>query len=193
MKFLKGSVLALVLGSVIVTQTGCFGEFALTRKVYGWNEDVSDNKFVRTLVFYVLCIVPVYEIAGFVDVVVLNLIEFWSGTNPLAMNEGDHEMQLVTVKGVQYRMEATKDTFTTTQLTGAKAGEVRVMKFDRTTRTWKYTDSHVKDVAVMTLLDDKAGHVRIYTTDGPKDLAGEDLAANPMVAAHLDGETWAKR
>lgn len=186
MKILKRSVLALMLGSVVITQTGCFGEFALVKKVYNWNDGVSDNKFVKSLVFWVLNIIPIYGIAGLLDAVIFNLIEFWSGSNPIAMNEGDYEMQLVTVKGEEYKIEATKDTFTTTQLTGEKAGEVRVLKFDRTINTWKYSDSDAKDVAVLKILDQNAEQIRIYTADGPKDFDGSDLAANPLVAGHLE-------
>ncbi|MBS1583124.1 MAG: DUF3332 domain-containing protein [Bacteroidetes bacterium] len=193
MKILKRSALVLMMGSIVVTQSGCFGSFNLTKKIYGFNESASDNKFVRSLLFWGMCIIPVYAVGVFLDTIIFNLIEFWSGSNPIAMNEGDHEMQLVTVKGERYKLEATKDTFTTTQLTGAKAGEVRIMKYDRGTRTWKYSDSAVQDVAVMTFLDDKAGQVRIYTADGSMDVAAADMAADPLVAAHLEGDALASK
>lgn len=63
--------------------TGCFGKFALTRKLYTWNDSL-DNKFVKTMVFYVFFIVPVYEVFSFADFIVVNTIEFWSGSNPVA-------------------------------------------------------------------------------------------------------------
>ena len=63
--------------------TGCFGKFALTRKLYGWN-DSFDNKFVKTVVFWAFTIIPVYEVLGFADFIVLNTIEFWTGSNPVA-------------------------------------------------------------------------------------------------------------
>lgn len=63
--------------------TGCFGKFALTRKFYGWN-DSFDNKFVKTIVLYAFMIIPVYEVVGLADFFVLNLIEFWSGSNPVS-------------------------------------------------------------------------------------------------------------
>lgn len=182
MKIIKRSLFVMAMGSLLMTQTGCFGEFALVRKVYNWNAEVSESKFVRTLMFYVLNIVPVYGVAAMVDVVILNLIEFWSGSNPLAMNEGDYEMQLVTVKGEQYKMEATKDTFTTTQLTGAQAGEVRTMKFDRCDHTWKYTDSKVSDLALMSFIGGDAEHIRVYTQHGSVDLTASDMADASVLA-----------
>lgn len=176
MKLIRKSAFVMALGSLLVAQSGCFGEFALVRKVYNFNQDVSSSKFVQTLLFYVMNIIPVYGIAGFLDVVIFNLIEFWSGSNPLAMNEGDYEMQMVTHKGNQYKIEATKDTFITTQLSGKKAGEVRVMKYDRCDNTWKYTDSHVQDMAVMTFLNGNPDQVRVYTDNGSVDLTSEDMA-----------------
>lgn len=174
MKIIRKTAFVLALGSLTLTQTGCFGEFALVRKVYNWNQDIG-GKFVNTLVFYALNIIPVYGIASLVDFVILNLIEFWSGSNPVSMKEGDYEMQLTTIDGVDYKIEATKDTFTTTQLSGEKAGEVRVMKFDRTNKTWKYTDSEVCDQPVMTFLDDQADAIRVYTEKGAVDLTSEEM------------------
>ena len=174
MKLIRKTAFVLALGSLTITQTGCFGEFALVRKVYNWNSEIG-GKFVNTLVFYVLNIIPVYGVAAFIDVVILNLIEFWSGSNPVSMKEGDYEMQLTTIDGVDYKIEATKDTFTTTQLSGEKAGEVRVMKFDRTSKTWKYTDSEVCDQPVMTFLDDQADAIRVYTEKGAVDLTSEEM------------------
>ena len=187
MKIIQRSMMALAMGSLLITQTGCFGTFALTRNLYNWNDGVSDNKYVKSLVTWLLIIVPVYGVAGFIDFVILNLIEFWTGSNPVSMNEGDYEMQMATIKGEAFKIEATKDTFTTTQLTGAKAGEVRVMKFDRCDNTWKYTDSKVKDVAVMTFVDGDADNIRVYTNNGSVDLTTTDMADASVLATKFAG------
>lgn len=187
MKIIQRSMMALAMGSLLITQTGCFGTFALTRNLYNWNDGVSDNKYVKSLVTWLLIIVPVYGVAGFIDFVILNLIEFWTGSNPVSMNEGDYEMQMATIKGEEFKIEATKDTFTTTQLTGAKAGEVRVMKFDRCDNTWKYTDSKVKDVAVMTFVDGDADNIRVYTNNGSVDLTTTDMADASVLATKFAG------
>lgn len=174
----------MAMSSLVISQTGCFGEFALVRKVYNWNADIG-GKFVNTLVFYVLNIIPVYGIAAFIDVVILNLIEFWSGSNPVSMNEGDYEMQLATIKGVDYKIEATKDTFTTTQLSGEQAGEVRVMKFDRADMTWKYSDSKVCEQPVLGFLDEQGDELRLYTDFGTIDMAAADLKNEQVLMAKL--------
>jgi hypothetical protein len=184
MKKLTKPALFLALGTLLITQTGCFGEFALTRKAYNYHDGITDSKFVKSLLFWI----PggfVYMVTTFVDAVILNLIEFWSGTNPLSMVEGEHEIQLATIKGVDYKIEATKDTFTTTQLSGEQAGEVRVMKFDRSEMTWVYSDSKVCEKPVMGFLDAEGENVRLYTDFGTIDMAATDLQDSDVLMAKL--------
>jgi hypothetical protein len=76
---LKSIVCALLLAG---TLAGCYGSFNLTRKVWKFNGGVGD-KWVNELVFLVLNVVPVYGVAGFVDAVIVNSIEFWTGNNPV--------------------------------------------------------------------------------------------------------------
>ena len=63
--------------------SSCIGSFGLTNKLLSWNSNI-DSKFVNELVFIAFWIVPVYEISALADVLVLNSIEFWSGSNPVA-------------------------------------------------------------------------------------------------------------
>ena len=73
---------ALLLTATIVLSS-CIGSFRLTNNIKDWNEGLG-NKFVNELVFIALHLVPVYEIAMFVDGIVLNSIEFWTGNNLVA-------------------------------------------------------------------------------------------------------------
>ena len=92
---------ALLLSATILL-TSCIGSFGLTNKVLDWNKSVGD-KFVNELVFIALHIVPVYEISIFIDAVVLNSIEFWTGDNLVAepgetkvvKNSAGEEVQIV--------------------------------------------------------------------------------------------------
>lgn len=185
MRRIRKPILYIAAASIMITQSGCFGSFELTKKLYNWNDGVSSQKFVKSLVFWGLCIIPIYEIGVMLDVVIFNLIEFWGGSNPIAMNEGDREVQDLAYGGNTYRVVATKDTFTTTQLTGAAAGAVRVMSFDRATLTWNYSDAKVTNQPVMSFLDDHADRVRVYTTSGYSDLAAADLQSPALVASTL--------
>lgn len=74
-------VCATLSGSVLFSS--CIGSFGLWNSLKDWNQGVS-NKFVNELIFLAFHIVPVYEIAYLADVLVLNSIEFWSGSNPTA-------------------------------------------------------------------------------------------------------------
>jgi hypothetical protein len=58
---------------------GCYGAFPLTHKVYEVNGEITDEKLVHTLVMWAFLIIPVYSVATFVDAIVFNLIEFWTG------------------------------------------------------------------------------------------------------------------
>jgi len=82
--FRRAVVLTMAATAVLGT-SGCFGSFNLTRKLYGFNKDVSKDKFVRELVFLGLNIVPIYGVAGLIDAVVANTVEFWTGENPISM------------------------------------------------------------------------------------------------------------
>lgn len=64
--------------------SGCFGPFYLVRKVYKFNSEVSDNKWIREIVYLVCTYIPIYGIAGLADALIFNAIEFWTGNNPLA-------------------------------------------------------------------------------------------------------------
>jgi hypothetical protein len=81
----KKAVVVLLIATMAFMAIGCYGSFNLTKKVYNWNGSLG-NKWVTELVFLGLNVVPVYGIAGAIDVYILNLIEFWTGKNPMAAN-----------------------------------------------------------------------------------------------------------
>jgi hypothetical protein len=64
----------------------CYGKFSLTNKIYDWNGTIG-NEFVRSGVMLALVIIPVYELSLLGDAVIFNLIEFWTGSNPIAATE----------------------------------------------------------------------------------------------------------
>jgi hypothetical protein len=63
--------------------TGCLGGMAVSGKVMKFNLDVHEDKWVREAVFLALYVIPVYEFAGLADLLVVNSIEFHTGTNPI--------------------------------------------------------------------------------------------------------------
>lgn len=88
MKSRSSRLVAALFASILSLHvSGCFGSFALTRNIYGLNERISDNKFVRWLVFLGFTIIPVYGVGTLVDALIFNTLEFWTGSNPLANAE----------------------------------------------------------------------------------------------------------
>jgi Domain of unknown function (DUF3332). len=79
---LKNVVCVLLVGVMFATSFGCYGSFNLTKQVWRFNGGVGD-KWVNELVFLVMNIVPVYGASVFVDAILFNSIEFWSGKNPI--------------------------------------------------------------------------------------------------------------
>lgn len=80
---------ALLLAATIMFSS-CIGSFQLTNKVFKLNNNIGE-KWVNELVFAACCILPVYEITLFVDAIVLNSIEFWSGKK-LITNNGEKKI-----------------------------------------------------------------------------------------------------
>jgi hypothetical protein len=78
-RFVKGIALALV-ASVGALSAGCFGKFQLTRKLYDINQSI-DEKYVRSAATW-LFVIP-YAVTGLLDFIVFNVIEFWTGENPV--------------------------------------------------------------------------------------------------------------
>lgn len=71
----------LISGSVMLS--GCLGQNALFNTVQDWNASATDEKFVNQGISFAFWILPVYGLTLLADVVILNSVEFWTGTNPV--------------------------------------------------------------------------------------------------------------
>jgi hypothetical protein len=67
------------------TAAGCFGQFRAVHAVYDFNRQASDSAVVRSLLQVALIVVPVYIVAALVDMLVLHVLDFINGTNPVAV------------------------------------------------------------------------------------------------------------
>lgn len=129
---MKKKGLTLLVATTLVSSilfSSCIGSFGLTNKLLDWNRNI-DSKFVNELVFIAFWIVPVYEISALADVLVLNSIEFWSGSNPVA-DAGS----VKTIEGKEgvYTVETKTDGYHI-----QKAGEDKAIDlvFDETDKSW---------------------------------------------------------
>ena len=99
---------ALLLTATLLLSS-CIGSFRLTNNIKDWNEGLGD-KFVNEVVFVALHVVPVYPIALFVDGVVLNSVEFWTGES-LVAEPGETKI-VKNAQGVDVQVTALENGYT---------------------------------------------------------------------------------
>jgi len=116
--------------------SSCLGSFSAFNGLKDWNMDLTDSKFVNNLAFWGLNIVPVYGLFFLGDVIVFNVIEFWSGSNPIAMVEGEMETQIVQHNGTNLEMKATKNRFEIRILDGEREGERLDLVYKPSDKSW---------------------------------------------------------
>lgn len=142
MKAFRTIVLAIVIFSVTLSQTGCIGSFTLTRKVYEWNKTDVKGKWGQQLVFLAFIFLPVYEFTLFVDAIVLNTIEFWTGSNPLAMAPGEIETKMVRNGDDVYRFTVEKNRFTIEKFRENQPVQSNCFIYDENLQAWTMTNGH---------------------------------------------------
>jgi hypothetical protein len=124
---------------------GCYGSFALTKKVYDLNGSIGD-KFINTLVMWVFMILPVYEAAGFIDLVVLNTLEFWTGSNPMVMQDGDQVVKYATSDNKTYRILIEHNKINIKETAGPDAGKAISISYSPETGNWTMNDGKVDKI-----------------------------------------------
>jgi len=151
--YLSVAIVLTLAGSMLTTS--CIGNFALFNKLLAWNKTI-DNKFVNELVFIAFWIVPVYEVAGLADLLVINSIEFWSGNNPVATGkkviEGNDGRYLVECDGKGYTITSEND------------GSVVRLDFEQEDNSWSVSANGGESYKFMTFVDDT--HVNMIAPDG---------------------------
>jgi hypothetical protein len=96
--FRRTTAAVLLASTLGMSSVGCLGQMATSGKVMKFNLGVTENRWGRWVVFLILYIIPVYEIAALIDLIIVNSIEFHTGTNPLtdkpriALREGAEEI-----------------------------------------------------------------------------------------------------
>ena len=136
MKKLSIKVSALLLAGSMM-YTSCIGSFSLFNSYAEWQRNMSGSKFVNAVVGFVLMPI-VGSVCLFVDSVVLNSIEFWSGSNPVASNVGKTQ-QVMGSDGRYYAVKTLKNGYEVT----APTGEVSLFIYDKKTDAWSLTQQGV--------------------------------------------------
>ena len=120
-------VAVLLSGSLLFSS--CVGSLGLFNRLSSWNQSIG-SKFVNELVFLAFNIVPVYGVSYLADALVINSIEFWSGSNPMA-NVGD--VKKVKGENGNYLVKTLENGYSIT-----KEGETTAMElvYDKELNTW---------------------------------------------------------
>ncbi len=154
--------------------TGCMGSWKLTKSLYNWNDGATGNKYLDNGLFWILTVVPIYEITLTVDYIVLNLIEFWTGSNPMAMKAGEKESALVKGKdGKTYEVTVSQYKYEITPIVNGVKGTATEVYFTPMANTWSVAKNG--EVNVIAKVYPNENKAEVYAKDGSVKLV--DLAS----------------
>ena len=125
---MKLTALCAVLGGSLLCSS-CIGSFSAWNRLKDWNMGI--HKAVNEIVFIAFHIIPVYEVAYLADVLVLNSIEFWSGSNPLADVGTDKVIQ---GENGEYLVRTNEDGYTITKM--GETDRPLDLVYNEENRTW---------------------------------------------------------
>ena len=145
MKIKQIKVSALFLAATLLT-TSCVGSFSLFNRVAKWNTHATGSKFLNEIIF--ILISPAYAVCGVADLLVLNTVEFWSGSNPMAQKVGTTQ-EVLGKDGRYYAVTTLSDGYEVK----CPDGETIRFVYDRTTDSW----SQVQDGRSIKVRPDAAG------------------------------------
>ena len=126
MRHLKVAVV--LLAGVLLTNS-CVGSFSLFNKLARWNKSATSERFLNELIF--LIISPAYAVCSVVDVLVLNTIVFWSGSNPVAQRVGK-TVEVQGQDGRYYAVTTLKDGY---EIKNPEGETIRFI-YDKKTNSW---------------------------------------------------------
>jgi hypothetical protein len=156
--------IALLAIFIVIGVFGCYGNMSLTKKVYHFNGSVG-NKFVQSIVNWAFWVCPVYEAAMFMDIVFFNTIEFWTGNNPISMNEGEKVIKYAEGKNGEYKLEISQNKIVVTELAN---NNIMELNYEPATESWFMNSNGTKQ--------------KIGYTDGQQIIllspSGEELSLN---------------
>src|SRR5690554_2027887 len=135
----RRTIALLVCVSLFSINTGCFGSFELFKRIYNWNDSL-DNKWVRTGILWLFNIIPVYPVSAFVDAIVFNLIEFWAGNNPLALDTEIETTKTFTSGNKIYDVTFGNGSIIILETKGPNAGKRVILSLDKKSNSWYLSD-----------------------------------------------------
>ena len=160
-------VTCLLAGSFLFSS--CFvGKYGLWNKYINWQNHMSSSKFLNAIVGFIL--VPIVgTICTLVDVLVLNTIEFWSGSNPVQANIGKTK-QVMGEDGRVYAVTTLKDGYEVK----APNGEMTYFRHNAENDSWSMEQNGISKEIFRFNADGKTiqTHINGQTKDLSMDEAG---------------------
>lgn len=154
---------------LLISVTSCYGPFNLTKKLHKWNGSLGD-KIVNELVFFGMLVVPVYEATLFLDGVIFNSIEFWTGNNPIDMAEGESDTKIVHSGNNDYEITAVMNKFIVKELNSNESAE---FIFEPSEQAWYLLNENGKVKLASLTREGSTDIVNLQLPDG------EVLSFNP--------------
>lgn len=169
------AAVVLLAGSFLCSS--CIGSFSLFNKYEKWQCNMTSNKYVNGIVGLILQPI-VGSVCLFVDAVVLNTIEFWTGSNPMALNK------VQTVKGQDGRYYAVK-TLKDGYEVKAPNGEITLFTHDSKTESWSITQNGVTKEIIRFNAD---GTIQATLQSGEKMTVSNDEAGMMQVREAVNND-----
>lgn len=176
MKKIKITVCAILASMSLMCSSCAVGSFAVLNKCYEFNNTITPNKYINAVVSFFLYPFET-GIGGFIDTVILNTVEFWTGSNPLA--------EVVTVKatdGTYYAVAPTENGGYS--ITNQANGQTLALNFEKGSRTWT-AECDGMSKKLITLVDennaivyDAEGNAKNITLDEVGVMACQQIAAS---------------
>ena len=182
-KFQLRVVVALLAGSCLFSS--CIGSFSLFNKYAEWQREMTDNKFINAIVgFFLMPIVG--SITLFIDSVVLNTIEFWTGDNPVASNIGKTQ-NITGQDGLLYAVTTLKNGYQITSPTG----EVTLLTYHKKSNSWYISQNGVTQELFQFNEDGKS--IKMKVNGASRDCALNEQGVYEARMAATQGWSLAKR
>ncbi|MBQ4223214.1 MAG: DUF3332 domain-containing protein [Prevotella sp.] len=184
MKKIQLQVAAILLSGCFLTSS-CIGSFSLFNQYAEWQRDMSSNKYVNAIVgFFLMPIVG--SVTLFIDAVILNTVEFWTGDNPVASNVGKTQQ----VMGQDGRLYAVKTMRNGYKIT-APDGVVTRLVYDKNNDSWSVSQNGVKQELFRFNEDGKS--IKVTVNGESRDFSLNEQGVSQARLAAMEGWSLATR
>ena len=176
-------IVCLLAGSIMFSS--CIGSFSLFNKYAAWQKDMTNNKFINAIVGFFLMPV-VGSVTLFIDAVILNTVEFWTGENPIASNVGNTQ-QIMGQDGRLYAVKTLRNGYKIT----APDGVVTRLVYDKKNDSWSITQNGITQELFRFNEDGKS--IKMTVNGESRDFSLNEQGVSQARQAALEGWSLASR